>query len=67
MDLSSFVIEFYIYSQIVLTNPFANVPPLPPPPPKKVQGSSNLRKLTIQICEFVNLQKFFLLKEPRFL
>ena len=31
MDLSSFVIEFYIYSQIVLTNPFANVPP----PPKK--------------------------------
>ena len=65
MDLSSFVIEFYIYSQIVLTNPFANGPPSPPP--KKVQGSSNLRKLTIQICEFVNLQKFFLLKEPRFL
>ena len=63
MDLSSFVIEFYIYSQIVLTNPFANVPP----PQKKVQGSSNLRKLTIQICEFVNLQKFFLLKEPRYL
>ena len=38
MDLSSFVIEFYIYSQIVLTNPFANVPP--PPPPKKYKDQA---------------------------
>ena len=35
MDLSSFVIEFYIYSQIVLTNPFANVSP-----PKKYKDQA---------------------------